>query len=541
MKKRLALATIALMPATTVLANDSIGEITASSLNVRSGPSTDNNVLFTVKKGAKVEILESVSGWYKIKTNDNKIGFASSKYIKVTTDKLEENVKSKFVSIDGLNMRSGASMSYRVIKVLPKNIEAQIISEDKGWSKVKVDGRIGYVATKYLSDKAISNNNQNNSNNENNSNNQSNNLNIEKKVNASNLNVRSGAGTNFSVIGKLKRDTKVVVMSESNGWSKITYNNQNAYVSSKYLKDIETIKPPVSTKPEITPPPVVGGVTNELTVNHKKLDYTLKDHIKLQMDRVSVGGNVIHASRPRSIENSVEALNTTNSTISSMTRRAGFVNASEQDLNYFLNPDNFINSNKGMMQFLRIDNYKDGITENELNSYLNKLPNGSDNVFYNTAKYFINASKKYDIDLVYLVSHAMWETGFGASTLSKGQTIESYKGQKLEKPVTVYNFYGIGAIDKSANVSGAEAAYSNGWTSIEKTIDGSAKWIASNYIKSSKYKQNTIYKMKFNYDYSWHQYATDVNWANGISKIMIELISMYENSNDLSFEIPNYK
>ena len=47
--------------------------------------------------------------------------------------------------------------------------------------------------------------------------------------------------------------------------------------------------------------------------------------------------------------------------------------------------------------------------------------------------------------------------------------------------------------------------------------------------------------MKFNYDYSFHQYATDVNWANGISGIMYKLISMYDTSSNLSFEVPNYK
>ena len=135
----------------------------------------------------------------------------------------------------------------------------------------------------------------------------------------------------------------------------------------------------------------------------------------------------------------------------------------------------------------------------------------------------------------------MWETGYGKSVLAQGQTITSYKGNTLPQPVTVYNFFGIGAIDKSANVSGAEASYSNGWTSIEKTIDGSAKWIRDNYIKSSKYNQNTIYKMKFNYEYSFHQYATDVNWANGISGIMYKLVSMYDTASNLNFEVPNYK
>ena len=227
----------------------------------------------------------------------------------------------------------------------------------------------------------------------------------------------------------------------------------------------------------------------------------------------------------------------------SMPQSRAFVTPSKADLEYYLNPKNFTNSDKGMMQFLRLDTYKGGITESELNSYLNSLPkvNGKNTVFYNQGKAFINAAQKYDIDLVYLVSHAMWETGYGKSVLAQGQTITSYKGKPLDKPVTVYNFFGIGAIDKSANVSGAEASYSNGWTSIEKTIEGSAKWISANYIKSSKYNQNTIYKMKFNYDYIWHQYATDVNWSNGISGIMNNIISMYDTASNLEFEVPDYK
>ena len=47
--------------------------------------------------------------------------------------------------------------------------------------------------------------------------------------------------------------------------------------------------------------------------------------------------------------------------------------------------------------------------------------------------------------------------------------------------------------------------------------------------------------MKFNYDYIWHQYATDVNWANGISGIMNNIISMYDTASNLEFEVPDYK
>ncbi len=666
MKGKIALATLAIIPMTANNAYASnIGTVTASSLNVRSGPSTSYRIVTTVKKNEKVNILQSSNGWYKIETASGKQGWASSSYISISNSNINNNTNTSSnmatVNTNGLNFRNGAGTSYSIIKVLNKGEKVELISESNGWSKVKHDSRLGYVASRYI-DKATINY-------------------TIKEVNTDGLNVRTGPSTSYASIGKLNKGTKVEVISESAGWSKINYNNKTAYVSSGYLKAVST-NTPEDTKPEDTTqqykeikvvntdglnvrkgpstryesigkidkgtnvevisesdgwskinyknttayvatryldkkitntedttqqykeikvvntdglnvrkgpstryesigkidkgtnvevisendgwskinyknttayvatryldkissneevPPVVGGEgeenVNGATINYKGLNYTLQNHVDAQYKKALEGGNVISSSLSRSSEEL---------TTYAMSQSRAFVAPSKADLEYYLNPQNFTNSDKGMMQFLRLDTYKGGISESELNSYLNSLPkiNGKNTVFYNQGKTFINAAQKYNIDLVYLVSHAMWETGYGKSVLAQGQTITSYKGKPLPQPVTVYNFFGIGAIDKSANVSGAEASYSNGWTSIEKTIEGSAKWISANYIKSSKYNQNTIYKMKFNYDYTWHQYATDINWANGISGIMHKLISMYDTGSNLNFEVPNYK
>nr|WP_294570718.1 SH3 domain-containing protein [uncultured Romboutsia sp.] len=665
MKSKVALATLAMIP---MAANNAyasnIGTVTASSLNVRSGPSTSYKIVTTVKKNDKVNILQSSNGWYKIETASGKQGWASSSYISISNNDTNNNTNTSeniaIVNTDGLKFRTGAGTSYSIIKVLNKGEKVEVISESAGWSKVRYDSRLGYVASQYI-DKTNTNY-------------------IIKEVNTDGLNVRTGPSTSYSSIGKLNKGTKVQVISESAGWSKINYNNKIAYVSSGYLKTVSTntsdTKPEDSTEQykeikvvntnglnvrkgpstsyssigklnkgsnvevisesagwskinynnttayvatmyldkkttntedsteqykeikvvntnglnvrkgpstsyssigklnkgsnvevisesagwskinynnttayvatmyldKITSseqvPPVVGGDSvenvNGAIINYKALNYTLKDHVDVQYKKALEGGNVISSSISRSSEESTTYV---------MAQSRAFSPASKSDLEYYLNPGNFTSSNRGMMQFLRLDTYKGGVSESELNSYLNSLPkvNGKNTVFYNQGKTFIDAAKKYDIDLIYLVSHAMWETGYGKSVLAQGQTITSYKGNTLPQPVTVYNFFGIGAIDKSANVSGAEASYSNGWTSIEKTIDGSAKWIRDNYIKSSKYNQNTIYKMKFNYEYSFHQYATDVNWANGISGIMYKLVSMYDTASNLNFEVPNYK
>lgn len=62
---------------------------------------------------------------------------------------------------------------------------------------------------------------------------------VTHKVNAEALNVRGGAGTEYSRIGGLTRDKEVVVLETQGEWSKIPYGTDYGWVQSKYLKEIE--------------------------------------------------------------------------------------------------------------------------------------------------------------------------------------------------------------------------------------------------------------------------------------------------------------
>ena len=160
----------------------------------------------------------------------------SSSYISAsnsnTNNSTNNNTQSNIaiVNTDGLNFRNGAGTSYSIIKVLNKGEKVEVISESNGWSKVKHDSRLGYVASQYI-DKATTNY-------------------TIKEVNTDGLNVRTGPSTSYATIGKLNKGTRVEVISESAGWSKINYNNKTAYVSSGYLKAVSTSTP--DTKPEDT-------------------------------------------------------------------------------------------------------------------------------------------------------------------------------------------------------------------------------------------------------------------------------------------------
>jgi uncharacterized protein YgiM (DUF1202 family) len=55
-----------------------------------------------------------------------------------------------------------------------------------------------------------------------------------------NLNVRSGTGTSYAIIGQLAKGETVIVLSDAGGWSKILYHGTKiGYVSSRYLSQTQ--------------------------------------------------------------------------------------------------------------------------------------------------------------------------------------------------------------------------------------------------------------------------------------------------------------
>lgn len=58
------------------------GLVTASKLNVRSGPSTKYNIVTTVNKNEYIRVFAGVGDWYIIQTDSDYIGAVSKQYVK---------------------------------------------------------------------------------------------------------------------------------------------------------------------------------------------------------------------------------------------------------------------------------------------------------------------------------------------------------------------------------------------------------------------------------------------------------------------------
>ncbi|WP_159439966.1 N-acetylglucosaminidase [Bacillus sinesaloumensis] len=225
--------------------------------------------------------------------------------------------------------------------------------------------------------------------------------------------------------------------------------------------------------------------------------------------------------------------------------KAMWKNASPEDTLYYLDPNNFSRDSSAFYQFMKLSGTA-GVTATEVNEKILK----DKGILTGRASVFIEAGQVNNINEVYLLSHALHETGNGKSPLATGVKINrkyNEDGQLvidiLDASATsydniVYNMYGIGAADSCALKCGVEKAYYEGWTTPDKAIIGGAKFIAEKYVHNQK---NTLYKMKWNPETPGaYLYATDIGWAVKQTSRIHDLYRLLDGYS-ITFELPVYR
>lgn len=126
------------------------------------------------------------------------------------------------VSSGRLNVRKSASTGSTVLTSLSNGSYITLISLSGSWYYVEyADGKYGYCHKNYIKPDSGKT--------------------ATVTTNSTSLNVRSGAGTNYSIKDSVSKGDIVIILSSSNSWSKILYDGvKTGYVSSQYLKTKQT-------------------------------------------------------------------------------------------------------------------------------------------------------------------------------------------------------------------------------------------------------------------------------------------------------------
>ncbi|OZT76906.1 glucosaminidase domain-containing protein [Salinicoccus roseus] len=182
----------------------------------------------------------------------------------------------------------------------------------------------------------------------------------------------------------------------------------------------------------------------------------------------------------------------------------GWRNATRSEVERYINPANHTTD---VWDYTYLDlNRAQNISTVELN---NKLLNNK-GILHNQGTAFLQAANTHGVNEVYLISHALHETGNGQSTLAQGVRLDE-NGNISENGKLYYNMYGIAAYDHNPVLEGARYAQRMGWDTPAKAVIGGAQFISGGYFNRG---QNTLYAMRWNpANPGTYQYATDVNWA----------------------------
>ena len=125
-----------------------VAYVDASSLRLRSSPSTSSTTLDYANEGEVVVLLGKTGNWYRVLYN-LKEGYMSATYLDTSTIKNVELGYGK-VNYTQVNMRSGPGTSYNAIGKSNKGDWAYIIGINQQWYKVIWKDTICYIRSDYL-------------------------------------------------------------------------------------------------------------------------------------------------------------------------------------------------------------------------------------------------------------------------------------------------------------------------------------------------------------------------------------------------------
>lgn len=260
------------------------GKITTETARLREQPQTDSKVLELASLGEKVEILEEVDGWYKVKYK-NITGYIRADLIEV--EKKEENTTTESNTTEAENTSTESTTAenttvesttteantseveekatvekgkYTIsenvkLKIIPlissielnevnKDAEVEVTEVLNDWAKIKTtDGKEGWVITEKLISTQVANTENNQQENT-----QEQTVTTETTttsqattktmyVNSQTINVRQKPDKTSQVIKQLSINTEVKVLSTDNGWAYVDVNGTKGYIAENLLSN----------------------------------------------------------------------------------------------------------------------------------------------------------------------------------------------------------------------------------------------------------------------------------------------------------------
>ncbi len=219
-----AAAALALTIPTALADTSRSGLVQGGALNLREEPSMSAKVLGQYPAGTLVEIIYHGDFWHTVEI-DGKTGYMKAEFI--SDAEHPQGAKVKTNSGIGLNLREEPNTSAAIITSVKNGGSVTVLQKGRDWSRVAVNGKEGFMATKYLVFGSGS----------------STSATVGKVAVVNNpkatqvLNLRKAPNLNAKVLDYFYNGTRVTILKDEGAWVKVQVEDgQIGYMMEKFLK-----------------------------------------------------------------------------------------------------------------------------------------------------------------------------------------------------------------------------------------------------------------------------------------------------------------
>ena len=197
------------------------GATTTTAVNFRTGAGTNYGIISTLPAGTHVVVSSQSSGGWATVVYNGTVGYISSDYLKRAND-MDASFGTGTIDGSYVRMRSGASTSSSILGTYNSGTTMTVTGVSGAWYKVSYNGTAGYVHSDYVSLSGVTSNGGSTGS-------------SNGSVKGSDVRMRSGPGTNYSILGTYQNGTPLTVTGTENGWSKVTVGGVSGYIRSDYV------------------------------------------------------------------------------------------------------------------------------------------------------------------------------------------------------------------------------------------------------------------------------------------------------------------
>lgn len=128
------------------------GKVTGNNINIRTDSTASSEIISTVNRGAKLDIMREFYEWYKVRLPSSSPAYVRQDMLEcVQLNDINKVCAKAKVIRENVNIRSKPDEASQIIGKLNRDESVTVVNEAKGWSRIRpTENCFGWINKKFV-------------------------------------------------------------------------------------------------------------------------------------------------------------------------------------------------------------------------------------------------------------------------------------------------------------------------------------------------------------------------------------------------------